>query len=160
MPSQLYLPESARPAIERDRAEVAAQFYSLKSELAEWNAELQRIDPRLRMVKAKENTPADSPLKAGYYHIVMDVPGHPSTILPLEYDNGEYREPGSWVYPFMEEQDMWNDRARRASRKRGERVREAQERRKEQEQQRYAEQFNERWRAANSTQISVSRDVR
>lgn len=158
MPS-LYLPQAARSEIEKDRAAIAAQYYSVKGTLDRYNEELRRIDPRLELVRAKDQVEEGSPMKAGYYHILLHAPGHPTTILPCEYDNGEYREPGSWIFPYLEEQDMWNDRARRASRNRSERVRQAAERQRELEREERVENYNERWHAANRTQILVKRSI-
>lgn len=155
----LYLPQSVQHEIETDRAEIAMQYMELRGLLDHWNRELQRIDPRLRMVKAHDRVASDSPLKAGYYHVILDAPGHPSTVLPLEYENGEYREPGSWVFEFMERNDMWNDRAIRASRNRQQRIREAAERQKDRERQERVDHYNERWASANRTQILVKRSI-
>jgi len=157
--SQLYLPQSARSEIEQDRAAIAMQYYSVKGTLDHYNQELRRIDPRLELVRAKDQVEEGSPMKPGYYHILLHAPGHPTTILPCEYDNGEYREPGSWMYPYLEEQDMWNDRARRASRNRQERIREAAARERERESQDRIADYNERWKSANSTQILVKRSI-
>lgn len=158
--STLYLPQSARTEIDRDRADIATQYMVIRGTLDKFNEELQRIDPRMKMVKAHDHVAAGSPMKAGYYHIILESPGHPTTILPLEYDNGEYREPGSWIFPYLEEQDMWNDRAIRASRNRQQRIREAAERQRARESQDRVNEYNDRWKHANSTQILVTRNVK
>lgn len=158
MPS-LYLPEAARSEIESDRAAIAAQYMTVKGQLEHYNPMLKRIDPMLELVRAHDRTAEGSPMKAGYYHILRHAPGHPTTILPLEYDNGERREPGSWMFTYLEEQDMWNDRARRASRNRSERIRDAAARQREQESQERVADYNERWKSANSTQILVKRSI-
>lgn len=155
----IYLPESSRSGIEQDRVEVLQQFSSIKSVIDAFEPDLRRIDPHLRIVKAHDNLPANSQLKAGYWHILRLAPGHPTTILPLEYDNGEYREPGSWIFPFMEEQDMWNDRAMRASRNRAERLRAAEARHRDFEARQRADQFNERLASANRTSILVTKNI-
>lgn len=155
----LYLPGRAAQEIARDRAEIALQYYSVKGTLDHYNRELKRIDERLELVRAKDQVEEGSPMKAGYYHILLHAPGHPTTVLPCEYDDGSYREPGSWMFPYLEEQDMWNDRARRASRNRQERIRDAEARQKERERQDRVDDFNERWKSANSTQIHVKRQI-
>ena len=151
--SQLYLPPSARHEIELDRAEIAAQYVQVKGTLDHFNRELRQIDSRLKMVVANDRVAEDSPLKAGYYHILLEAPGHPTTILPLEYDNGEYREPGSWIFPYLQEQDMWNDRARHAGRERQRKLNEARDRQSAREAADRAQEFNERWKSANSLSI-------
>lgn len=156
---QLFLPTSARDHIQKDRAEIAIQYMAIDNTIRHYTAELRRIDPHLRMVKAHDRVAPDSSLKAGYYHILRDMEGTAVNVLPLQYDNGEYREPGSWIFPYLEEQDMWNDRARRASRKRQEAIRAATERQRERERQDRVDEFNERWASANRTSIRVSRAI-
>lgn len=158
--STLYLPDSARDYINRDRAEILSQYVSIDQTLDHYNTELRRIDPNLRMVKAHDRVAPDSQLKAGYYHILLDLGNNFAVnVLPLQYDNGEYREPGSWIYPYLEEQDMWNDRARRASRARQEHIRKAEERQRALDSQARVDEFNERWASVNRTSISVSKDI-
>lgn len=157
--SDLYLPGTTGREIARDRAEIAMQYMELRGELDHWNRELRRIDPRLRMVKAHDRVAEGSPLKAGYYHVVLDAPGHPSTVMPVEYDDGSFRELGSHVFTMLEENDMWNDRAVRASRNRQQRLREASERQRQRESEDRAAHFNERWKSANRTQIHVKRSI-
>jgi hypothetical protein len=163
MGHKLYLPESHRRAmndeVSRDRAEIQAE-YSLPGELAAWTRELRRLfDPNLKMVKAHERTAPESPLKAGYYHVLLESPGHPTTIMPVEHDDGSFRELGSHVFEMIEQNDMWNDRARRAGRERSRKLKEAADRTREREARARIDEFNERWASANRTQILVSRDV-
>jgi hypothetical protein len=111
------------------------------------------------MVRAHDRVAEGSQLKAGYYHILLHAPGHPTTVLPLEFPDGSYRDPGSWIYPYLEEQDMWNDRARKASRNRQERLRDAENRDRDRERSARVEEFNERWASANRTSVQVTRDI-
>lgn len=157
--SDLYLPGPVANEIARDRAEIATQYFEVKGTLDHFNRELKQIDPRLRMVRAHDKVAEGSPMKASYYHILLDAPGHPTTVLPLQHDDGSYREPGSWIYPYLEENDMWNDRAMRASRNRQQRIREAEERQRDRERQDRVGEFNERWDSANRTSILVNRSV-
>jgi hypothetical protein len=157
------LPESARRVmrdeVDRDRAEIQSE-YSLPGELAAWTRELRRLfDPHLKMVKAHEKTAPGSPLKPGYYHVLLESPGAPTTIMPVEYDDGSFRELGSHVFEMIEQNDLWNDRARKAGRERGRKLREAAARTRERESQERVDNFNERWKSANSASISVSRDI-
>jgi hypothetical protein len=157
--SQLYLPPSARNEIDRDRAEIMQQYMQVKGTLDHFNRELREIDDRLKMVIANDHVADDSPLKAGYYHILLEAPGHPTTVLPLEYDNGEYREPGSWIFPYLEEQDMWNDRVRRAGRERQRKLSEARDRQSAREAADRAAEFNARWKSANSLSVLIPRGL-
>lgn len=155
----LYLPQSARSEIEQDRAEIALQYMSVKGTLEHYNPMLKQIDEKLELVRAHNTVAPGSPMKAGYYHILRHAPGHPTTVLPLEYDDGSYREPGSWMFPYLDEQDLWNDRAVRASRKRQERLREAEARERQREAEDRIAEYNDRWKRANSTQIHVKRQI-
>ena len=156
----LHLPQSARAEIERDRMEIAAQYMSVKGTLDRFNRDLYQIDPRLKMVKAHNRVAEGSPLKEGYYHVLLDDPVSGTTLVkPLQYDNGEFREPGSWVFDELAEEDMWNDRARREGRERARRMREAGERQRTREARERAEHFNERWKSASNVSISVPRSI-
>lgn len=165
MSRSIYLPDSYRrrmkDEVEQDRAEIMNEYRELQGELAFWTRELrvQLGEPNLKVVKAHERTAPGSPLKAGYYHVLLESPGHPTTIMPVEYPDGSFRELGSHVYEMMEENDLWNDRARAAGRERARKMKEATERQRARESQDRVDNFNERWKAANSTQILVSRDI-
>jgi hypothetical protein len=165
MSRKLYLPESARRAmsdeVARDRQEIQSEYSDLRDELAFWTRELRtRLnEPHLKVVKAHEQVAYGSPMKAGYYHVLLEHPGHPTTILPIEYPDGSFRDLGSHVYDLMEKEDMWNDRARKAGRERGRLFKEAAERQRERESQARVEEYNERWKSANSSQILVSKSI-
>lgn len=165
MSRTLYLPDSARRAmrdeVAQDRAELRSEVQELQGELDFWTRELRtRLgEPNLKVVKAHEKVGFGSPLKPGYYHVLLEHPGHPTTILPIEYPNGEFRELGAHVYDLMEENDMWNDRARRSGRERSRKLAAAAERQRARESQARVDDYNERWHSANSTQISVSKAI-
>lgn len=156
----IYLPQSIRSGIEQDRLEIMQQYSEVRGTLDRFNPELRRIDPRLHMVKAHDKVAAGSPMKAGYYHILLDDPAAGTVMIkPLQYDNGEFREPGSWMFEELAKEDMWNDRAMREGRERSRRMREAGERQRQREASERSAEFNERWRSANRTQILVSKSI-
>ena len=72
---------------------------------------------------------------------------------------GSFRELGSHVYDLMEQNDMWNDRARKAGRERARKLAAAADAQRARESRDRVNEYNERWKAANSTQILVSRDI-
>lgn len=150
-----------RDEVAQDQAEIRSEYQDLQGELAFWTRELRTrlSEPYLKVVKAHDRVGEGSPMKAGYYHVLLESPGHPTTIMPVEYPNGEFRELGSHVYEMMEENDMWNDRNRRAGRERARKMKEAADRQRARESQDRVDNFNERWKSANSTQISVSRNI-
>jgi len=162
---QVYLPESYRrrmaDEVAQDRAEIMAEYRELQGQLAFWTRELRTrlSEPHLKVVKAHDQVGPGSPMKAGYYHVLLEAPGHPTTVMPVENPDGSFRELDSRVYDMMEENDLWNDRARAAGRERGRKLKEAAERQRARESQDRVNEYNERWKAANSTQILVSRSI-
>lgn len=165
MPSQIYLPESLRRSMQdevaQDRAEIRAEVASLSGELSFWTRELRtRLnEPHLKVVKAHDRVGEGSPLKPGYYHVLLEHPGHPTTIMPVEYPDGSFRELGSHVYDMMEENDLWNDRARRSGRERARKMQEAAARQRDRESRERVDEFNARWKSANNTSILVSKSI-
>lgn len=158
--AQLWLPSSAQDEINQDRAEIAAEYAEVRGTLDHFTRELRKIDPRLKMVKAHDRVRPGSPLKPGYYHVLLESPGHPTTIMPVEYDNGAYREPDSAVFEMVERNDLWNDRAQRANRERRRKLKEAAERQRARESRERVDHFNERWASANRTSILVTKNVK
>lgn len=157
--SKLYVPPNVRAEAQRDEAEMLMQIVEIEGTLARFNAELRQIDPYLRMVRAKENLEPGSPFKPGYYHVVRHEPGFLAYVTPLEYENGEPREPGSWVFDHIAKEDLWNDRVQRDRKERERKLREAQQRQSDREAQDRAGDFDERLKNANSTQILVPRSI-
>jgi hypothetical protein len=126
--------------------------------LEEWERELKALDPYLHLIRAKENaiTPG---LKPGYWHVMrIDPLGGPPTLIVLEGPDGEFREPGAWVYDKLRSMDMWNDRAMREQKRLAKQMEDAQQKRKEREDQDRQEEIMERWKAATQVRVSMSRD--
>jgi hypothetical protein len=155
----LYLPQSMQEESRRDKAAMAAMIEEVESTLAEFNAELRKIDPYLRMIRALPVVSPESGLIANYYHVVRDEPNSPLFVTPLMWDNGEYREPGSWVFPYIQGQDMWNDRAQKDRQKRREAFKAAEQNRKNREAQARAAEFDDRLKHAENVHISVPRSI-
>jgi hypothetical protein len=149
------MPPRFREEVERDRAAIISEVVEVEQTLREYTRELQKIDPHLRMIKAKPNADPEGPLKAGYYHVIRDAPGMPVYVTPLMWDNGEYREPGSWVYEHVQYEDLWNDRSQKAQRKRNKEFEKARQRQKDRDALARAAEYDERVKQANSTQILV-----
>lgn len=158
MPS-IYLPQSFRDEAIRDKMARYQEIAEVEATLAEFNAELRQLDPYLRMIKALPNIPPESDLKAGYYHIIRDEPNSPLYVTPLMWDNGEYREPGSWIYEHLQHEDLWNDRAQKARAKRREEFRAAEKRARDREQQARADEYTDRYNHALNARISVPRSI-
>jgi hypothetical protein len=150
----IILPPTTRDEIDRDRRMVSENIMSIMAVKRDFDRDLKQIDDHLEIVKAKDVVTIPG-LKAGYWHIVRMNPGHPADILILEYPDGSYREPGSWVFDFVMESDLYNDRARKAHRERQKRAVEARERRKALEAEQRIYEMADRVRFRDHTQILV-----
>ena len=158
----IVLPPSAQAEIERDHRELADNLFAVAAVKADFDRDLRDIDPYLELLKAKDSTTVVG-LKAGYWHLVRRQPGHPAYIKPLEWesgpDKGKPRDPGSWIFEAAMLDDLWNDRARKAHKKRLAAAERARERRRERESQDRIDEIGERIRSRNRTQILVRRSI-
>lgn len=158
----LYLPEAARTKVARaadaEQRQMVEEFERITGLLEHYNQELRQLDEHLSIVLAKPNTTVEG-LKPGFYHLVRMRPGHPAWIKPIEGPNGEWRDLDSSVYDLAAEDDLWNDRRTHERRKLARKAREARERQVAQERADRAREFDERWKAANTTSILVSKDI-
>lgn len=125
--------------------------------LDEWNKELVRMDPHLRLAQASPQ--AETPLAAGFYHLVRLNPGAPITVQPITGPSGEFVEPGSQLLDRLREMDLQNVAARvdRLKRERYEEHMQARERERDDERRRA--EVEERWAAATRAQVSMNRDT-
>lgn len=152
----MWLPETTRSELARDRQEVMEMVAEVAGVSRHFTTALRSIDPNLELVKAKDSA-ALMGLKPGYWHVIRK--GTPCDILPLEDGMGNPREPGSWMFDWLNEQDLWNERAVRANKERQRRLTAAREKEREREREQRIAEADERWKRANSTQISVPRAV-
>lgn len=154
----MILPPTTRDEIDRDRRETVDNMIEIAAVKADFDRDLKQIDPYLELLKAKDKTTVVG-LKAGYWHVIRLNPGHPVDILPLQYPDGSYRNPGSWIYDFVMESDLWNDRAKRAKREAQAKAVAARERRQARESEDRINEMHERVASRNRTQILVRRKV-
>lgn len=148
----LWLPDSTREQLAQDNSEIM-QMVMIDEAIQHFTRELKRIDADLELVKASNNAKAPG-LVPGYWHILRK--GMPCNVLPLEGPNGEFREPGSWMYEWMESQDLWNDRAQKENRRRQKDIIAARDREKSRERQDRIDELNERWHSANHVSLSMT----
>lgn len=72
-----------------------------------WNRELKKIDPLLRLGKAKEKADAVG-VVPGYYHLIRPDPhGGPLWTVPLHV-NGQFVEPNNAMLDMLRRSDMQN----------------------------------------------------
>lgn len=140
----------------RDRM-VRQAMLKVKGILDEFNYELKRIDPRLEMVRAAENTHG-TPLRPGFYHIVRWNEGAPPSVMTIEGDNGEFVEPTSRVFEKLAREDLWDPENMRLLRQRQRLADEAAEKLKIREREQRQEEMLERWVAGTRTFVSMNRD--
>lgn len=157
----LALPPSYQAEVARDRKALADNLFAVAAVKADFDRDLQQIDPYLEILKAKDQT-TEPGLRAGFWHLVRREPGHPAYVKPITTNgehNGDYKEPDSSIFEEAMLDDLWNDRARKAHRKRMKAAENARNRRRDREAQDRISEFNERLRSRNSTQILVRRNV-
>ena len=145
----LWLPNTARQEVERDNQAIV-QMVLLDEAIKYFNKELKAIDADLELVKASNNATLAG-LRPGYWHVLRK--GTPTTILCLQGPNGEFREPGSWMFQWLLEQDMWNDATQRERKQRQARADAALAREKERERQDRIAEFNERYKQRTTIQV-------
>jgi hypothetical protein len=143
----------------RDQQHLQQALDLISSKLDFYNKELYRIDPHLKVMLAKPNAEHEA-LRPGYYHLIRMEPGRPAYVKPVEYDNGEWCDLDSSIFDLVAENDLWNDRAVADRKLRQRRAEAARQRQRDRESQDRVTEYNERWKSANSTQISVSRSIK
>jgi hypothetical protein len=75
--------------------------------MAEFCRRLQAFDPRLVLVRAREEVVPGVPMRPGYYHLLVDNgPGVPLTVTVIEGEHGEFAEPTSRIFEKLMAGDM------------------------------------------------------
>lgn len=162
----LFLPPSVAKEIadanRRYEAEVfdqAIQAYMgrVKGVLDEFTYELQKIDPRLEMMRASDSEAwHSSEVPPGYYFVVRhNDPPAPPSIMPVQGPNGEFREPDSRLFEELKKNDLWNPATKRRAEKQREQLEEAAERHKARERADRQRELYERYLANTRTQVSM-----
>ena len=126
---------------------------------AEWNQELRKIDPLLRIAKAKERAHAPG-VVPGYYHLVRINPGAPLWVQPLHDQNGQYVEPSSAMLNWLRGADLQNPVAVRDRQKLDKAAEKAAERTAALEHEQRVDTMMDRWKAASQVRIPFNTDSR
>jgi len=159
--TQLYLPPSVMAA-ERLRfaADIDARVDRDDPVALRFTRLLQAHDRRLIMVRAKDTIAPGTPLKPGYYHLIVRNDNAPLSVFPVEGANGEYVEPTSRVFTRLAAGDMHNPAVYREmvqkDRRRDAEVERDKKLRKEQRRDHLRDNVN----AATRTSVSMNRDAR
>lgn len=128
----------------------------------DFNRELARIEPGLRLVWCPDPAPVDAVAtgaKPGRWHVMRPNPGAPISLLPIVMPDGGFRQPDSSVFEELRKSDLWssvNAEERRRARLRAE---DARVRREQREREDRAQDALERWKAVSRAQVSMSRDT-
>jgi hypothetical protein len=77
----------------------------------EYTTKLKHISPNLWMVRAQDTVDADLPLQPGYYHI-LEVNDHADMNVIVVQNNGEYVEPGDWIFDVLARGNLRERRVR------------------------------------------------
>ena len=126
----------------------------------EWQPELRKLDPYLRLGRAHGLAHAPGyPVRAGFYHWVRDNETAPATITPITGPDGEWSEPDSRLLEQLKANDLQDPRVYGRLLARGvEQEREAELNQARATVERQTE-LAERVKAATETSISMSRDA-
>lgn len=115
--SRLWVP----PSVSREQREVTAQ-HNVRVALAVdtdgpvqrfWNPRLRAIDPRLSLVKAKDDALAPG-VRPGFWHVRRDNSPSPVTVWPWQAPDGSFLEPDSRLEEWLRTMDMQSTRTDRA----------------------------------------------
>lgn len=152
IPSE-YLEETAVHAAEVE------MMVTLRDELDSYNKELKQIDPDLELVWAPETVTAPG-LSPGRFHVLRrNPPPAPPLLLPLETEDGGFKEPGSWMYDWLRRQDLWNDAAQADRRKAEQELERQRDKRRAEEREEVAWEIDERLRVANRPSVLFDVDT-
>jgi hypothetical protein len=158
--SQLWVPpkvaQSLKDSTQEHNADIRAMMSFQDPVCAQWSAELQKIDPYLRLARAKENASAPGVIP-GFYHFVRLNPGAPVTVMPLHVD-GEFAEPTSRMLDTLRQSDLQSTRVRVDRELAERREEEAKERQKARDAEDRQAEMYDRFKAVTQTSVSMNRD--
>lgn len=158
--SRLWTPPVSREHRESTERFVAELVESTRREVMcdYWDRELQKIDPKLTLIKAHDNATVPG-LRPGYWHIVRDCFPGPPSILPLVGDEGEYVEPTSKMLEVLKAGDLQNERAMEARRRQDEESARRRLRDKERGHEERVEEMVDRFKSLTQTRVSMNTDT-
>lgn len=157
--ASLYLPQSAVRKLKADQEQYSADVVAglaLRNTMDRWNRELKQIDDRLELVRAQEKTTVPG-LRPGYWHVLRVNPApSPPSLIALEGEGGEFREPGSWMFEMLRAADLWRDDVARDRARRKSELEVVQRRARERERAELREELADRWKARTNPGVSMA----
>ncbi len=131
MGSSMWLPPAVSHELRektREHNAAALHMFDLNYGIMDkWNRELRKIDPLLRLGKAKEKADAVG-VVPGYYHLIRINPGAPIWTVPLHDGTGGFVEPSSAMLDMLRASDLQNAAVQRDKKAQEEREAESQRR--------------------------------
>jgi hypothetical protein len=124
-----------------------------------WNRELKKLDPMLRLGKAKEKAFAVGVIP-GYYHLIRINPGAPLWTMPLHDSQGRFVEPTSRMLDQLRERDMQNMRVVRDRQKQIAVKEKADEKAKQDRREYLEEKAEEHYAARFKTRVSFNPNMK
>lgn len=126
----------------------------------QWNPELRKLDPHIRIGRAKPMAYVPGvPVRPGFYHFLRDNPGAPPTVSAITGADDEWVEPDSGLLRKLQSNDLQNPAVIVAMRAEQERIKEEEERDKLRDREARQGEILERWAAGTRTQVSLNPDV-
>lgn len=154
--SQLWTPPKVRRELQETTAEhnsaVLSMFELQYGILDKWNRELKKIDPLLRLGRAKEKAHAPG-VEPGFYHLIRINPGAPIWVQPLHDGQGNFVEPTSRMLDLLRASDLQNTAAVRAREAEDAAQVRAVEKAKEDGHEERVDTMMEHWRASSQVRI-------
>jgi hypothetical protein len=152
--------EMAEQARVQSRARLRALMDFDDPVCKQWEPELRKLDPYIRLGRAKPMAYApDLGVKAGYYHFLRDNPGAPPTVAPITGPNDEWIEPDGGVLRKLQENDLQRPGVMRERLAREQRREQEQEREQERDLEEWTAEAVERWNAGNRAFVSMDRST-
>lgn len=160
-------PEVTRELLDQRHQREAEAFKALRDEnhwqwVQEFNHDLKAVDHRLQLVWCPNPAPVEAAAagaQPGRWNIVRHNDGAPISCIPLEYEDGSYREPGSWVFDMLKRSDLWNSSVTHDRKRCEKELKAAKERREALETEERQERMLESWKAVSRTQVSMNTSV-
>lgn len=157
-------PNVSRELLEERAAREAKALQAISTEVQQawvddFNRELHRIEPGLKLVWCPDPAPVDAVAagaKPGRWHVMRPNPGAPISLLPIVMPDGGFRQPDSSVFEDLRKSDLWSSVNLEERRRARMRLEDARVRREERERVERAEHALEMWRSVSRTQVSMN----
>lgn len=138
----------------------------------DFNRDLDEIEHGLRLLWCPDPAPLDAVVcgaHPGRWHVYRPATSGPMNCLALVRNTetgdvqlggqGDFVEPGSWVFEKLKAQDWWSGKVLAERNRQERRLEEARRKREEDERADFDREMYERYQAVSRTQVSMNRDT-